>query len=366
MKEKKGHAGSVSENNMVTIEELIQTAQENGASDVHIAAGISPKMRINGLLTNMEYQELESDEIKQMIQSVISEKHEWTLEGKGEVDFSVSIAQLGRCRINVFKQNGSYAAALHLIETIIPDMQKLHIPQTVEDLYKKKHGLILVTGPAGSGKSTTLTALIQKINQNINAHIITLEEPIEYLYQNEMALISQREIGLDSDTYASALKAARKEDADVILVGEMQDQETILATIMAAEAGHLVFSSLYTIGAVNTIDYIIDTFPPHQQQQIRIRLARVLESVVSQQLISTSNHENQVAIFEVMHMNPTIRNLVREGKTSQISTIMQSEKKQGMMTMDDAIFELYIQGEIDREEALTYAQDISTLEKKLI
>lgn len=351
---------------MINMEELMRTARENGASDVHITAGIPPRMRVNGFLISMEYQRLMPDEIERMLQNIMKEKQSQRLEEKGEADFSFSTPQAGRCRINVFKQSGSYAAVLHLIRETIPDVLELRVPQSAADLYRKKRGLILVTGPSGSGKTTTLAALLHKINQNVHAHIITLENPIEYLHQHDKAIVSQREIGQDTCSYVSALRAALREDSDVILIGEMCSPEIIDAAVTAAETGHLVFSALHTVGAANTIDYMINAFPPYQQQQMRIRLAGVLEAVVSQQLIPTSNHRERVPAFEVMHANLAAKNLIREGKTSQIGALIQSGRKQGMQTMDDALFELYIRGEIDREQALAYAQDVGMLERKLI
>lgn len=351
---------------MVSIEEILQTAMENSASDVHITAGAPPNMRVNGFLIRMKYQSLMPDDTKQMLEGIMNEKQKQLLEEKGEADFSFSVPQTGRYRVNVFKQRGCYAAVLRPIGTSIPDAMELGIPQSVINLYRKKRGLILVTGPAGCGKSTTLAALVNKINQNIHAHIITLENPIEHLYQHEKAIVNQREIGQDSDSYETALKAALREDPDVILVGELQDPETIRMAITAAETGHLVFSALHTVGAVSTIDYIIGLFPPYQQRQIRMRLAGVLEAVISQQLIPASDRKRRMVVFEVMHTNPAIKSLICEEKTHQIGAIIQVGKKQGMQTMDDAIFDLYIRGDIDRERALIYAPDASILGKKLI
>lgn len=346
--------------------QLLERAKIAKASDVHITVGIAPKMRVNGDLYSMEYAPLYPKDTKEMIEEVLTPNQRSILEEKGEVDFSFSIATLGRFRVNAFKQRGSYAAAIRLVGTSIPSAVELGVPPSVVELYKKKKGLVLVTGPTGSGKSTTLASLIDKINKNRNAHVITLEDPIEYLHQHSRAIINQREIGLDSQSYANALRAALREDPDIILIGEMRDLDTIQIAITAAETGHLVFSTLHTIGAVNTIDRIIDVFPPHQQQQIRIQLSFVLEAVISQQLVPTVDKKHRVASFEVMHATLAVRNLLREGKTHQISSVLQTGKKHGMQTMDDALLELYFQGVIDREQTRAFAQDLGFVERKLL
>ena len=350
---------------MVTIEELLTKAKEKGASDLHITVGIPPKYRVNGELQDMSCSKLLPADTHAILMPMIPERLRVVLEDKGEVDFSYSIPNLGRYRVNIFKQRGSYAAAIRLVGTSIPTPEDLGVPESIVELTKKKRGLVLVTGPTGSGKSTTLASLIDVINSKHNSHIVTLEDPIEYLHQHNKSIVNQREIGLDSYSYASALRAALREDPDVILVGEMRDLDTISIAITAAETGHLVFSTLHTIGAANTIDRIIDVFPPHQQQQIRIQLASVIEAVISQQLIPTSDGKGRVASFEVMHVNTAIKNLIRESKSHQITTVIQTSKKLGMQTMDDAIYDLYLQRTINSEQALNYAQDANALERKL-
>lgn len=350
---------------MVTVEELLQIGKENGASDVHITVGIPPKMRVNGDLVDMDFPRLLPADTDEIVRSMMNEKQLETLSKNGEADFSFSIASLGRYRVNAFHQRGSLAAAIRLVGTQIPKPEELGLPRAVVELYKKKRGLVLVTGPTGSGKSTTLASLIDKINDNRSAHIITLEDPIEYLHHHKKAMVNQREIGIDSMSYAYALRAALREDPDVVLVGEMRDLETISTAITAAETGHLVLSTLHTIGAASTIDRIIDVFPPHQQPQIRVQLAMVLEGVISQQLVPTADKHARVAAFEVMLMNPAIRNLIREGKTFQIDSTIQTNKKNGMITMDDALYELTLGERITRETALVFAQNQPALEKKL-
>ncbi|SEV94348.1 type IV pilus twitching motility protein PilT [[Clostridium] fimetarium] len=351
---------------MVTVEQLLKIAKELGASDVHMTVGLPPRVRVHGELVDLDYPKLTPTDAENIILSIMNERQTSIFNEKGEVDFAFSINQVGRFRVNVFKQRGSVACAMRIVGTIIPKPEELGIPQSVVDLYTKKRGLVLVTGPTGSGKSTTLASLIDKINNTRNVHVITLEDPIEYLHQHKLAMVNQREIGLDTHSYAAALRAALREDPDVILVGEMRDLETIATAITAAETGHLVLSTLHTIGAASTIDRIIDVFPPHQQQQIRIQLAMVLESVVSQQLLPTADHQDRVAAFEVMHANIAIKNLIREGKTFQIGSIIQTNKKSGLQTMDDSIYDLYMRGLIDRENAVGFAQDCASMERKLL
>ena len=254
---------------------------------------------------------------------------------------------------------------LRLVSSDIPSPESLGVPESVVDLYNRKRGLVLVTGPTGSGKSTTLAAIIDKANHNRDAHIITLEDPIEYLHRHDLSIVNQREIGLDSQTYASALRAALREDPDIILVGEMRDFETISVAITAAETGHLVLSTLHTIGAASTVDRVIDVFPPHQQQQIRVQLASTLEAVVSQQLMLTADGNARVAAFEVLHTNNAVRNLIREGKSHQLTSVMQTNRKMGMMTMDDNIQQLFYAGKITKETAVQFAVDPDAMYKRL-
>ena len=297
---------------------------------------------------------------------VMNEKQQQRFEENGECDMSFAIAGQGRYRVNIYKQRGSIAMAFRLVDTKVPSAESLGVPQSVIDLYQKKRGLVLVTGPTGSGKSTTLASLIDKINNNREAHVITLEDPIEYLHSHNRSIVNQREIGLDSLSYAHALRAALREDPDVILVGEMRDFETISVAITAAETGHLVLSTLHTIGAASTVDRVIDVFPPHQQKQIRVQLANVLEAVISQQLIPTADGHGRVAAFEVLHTNPAVRNLIREGKTHQLTSVMQTNRKAGMITMDDALLQLYAQHSISKDQVLQFAQDQESMKMKLM
>ena len=350
---------------MATIEEILTAAKEAGASDVHLTVGIPPKMRVNGNLVTMDFPKMLPADTLDVVLSIMTESQRDRYEEKGEYDMSFAIPNVARYRVNVFKQRGSAALAFRVVATEIPSPEKLGVPESVIDLYQRKRGLILVTGPTGSGKSTTLAAIIDKVNSNRDAHIITLEDPIEYLHQHKMSMVNQREIGLDSENYANALRAALREDPDVILVGEMRDSETISVAITAAETGHLVLSTLHTIGAASTVDRVIDVFPPHQQQQIRVQLSNVLEAVISQQLIPTSDGRGRCAAFEVMHANHAVRNLIREGKSHQLMSIIQTNRKIGMITMDDAILQLYYDGKIDRELAIQFAQDVDGMEQKI-
>lgn len=350
---------------MPTIEEILSAAKEAGASDVHLTVGIPPKMRVNGNLITMNYPRMLPADTLDVLLSIMTEPQRDRFEERGEYDMSFSIPNVGRYRVNAYKQRGSVAMAFRLVGTKVPAPEELGVPVSVVDLYQRKRGLILVTGPTGSGKSTTLAAIIDKINNNRDAHVITLEDPIEYLHQHKMSMVNQREIGLDSESYANALRAALREDPDVILVGEMRDFETISVAITAAETGHLVLSTLHTIGAASTVDRVIDVFPPHQQQQIRVQLANVLEGIISQQLIPKADGRGRVGAFEVLHVNLAVRNLIREGKTHQLPSIMQTGRRQGMMTMDEAIIQLVRDRKITPQMALSFAQDRDSMERVL-
>ncbi len=350
---------------MMTINDLLKHTVDNGASDLHITIGVPPVMRHHGELTQIGNHVLTCEDTERYAKEILNEEQLKILEEKGEVDFSVSRSGIGRFRANIYKQRQSIAIALRLVASDIPEPSKLGLPESVIELYKKNRGLILVTGPTGSGKSTTLASLINLINHKREEHILTLEDPIEYLHRHNKSIVNQREIGGDSQSYANALRAALRQDPDVILVGEMRDLETISIAITAAETGHLVLSTLHTIGAAKTIDRVIDVFPPHQQQQVRVQLSSVLQAVMSQQLIRRSDKEGRVAAIEIMIVNSAIRNLIREGKTHQINSMIQTGSRYGMQTMDNAIIQLYRQGRISRDSAYTYAVDIEYVTKML-
>jgi len=346
--------------------ELIAAAVDRQASDLHLSSGRPPSCRIFGAIRTIGDQKLTPDDTAAIAAEVMTPAQMKTLEEKGEVDFAYSIYGLGRFRVNAFRQRGSVALTARILNMEIPTPESLGIPESVVEMTNKKRGLVLVTGATGSGKSTTLASLINIINHTYYDHIITLEDPIEYLHSHERSIVNQREMGSDSASYASALRAALRQDPDVILVGEMRDLETISIAVTAAETGHLVFSTLHTIGAANTIDRIIDVFPPYQQQQIRTQLADVLECVVSQQLLPRRDGRGRVAAFEVMLANSAIRNDIREAKTYQINTVLQTNRKAGMQTMDDCLFDLYARGDITAETALLFAQDRAALSKRII
>lgn len=350
---------------MVALEEVLKIAKVAGASDVHLTVGIPPKMRVNGDLLNMDFPKMLPPDTEAVADEIMNERQKEIFTERGEFDMSFSIPNLGRYRVNAYHQRGSIALAFRLVDTQVPSPESLGIPESVVELSQRKRGLVLVTGPTGSGKSTTLAAIIDQINKTRDAHVITLEDPIEYLHQHQMSMVNQREIGIDSGSYANALRAALREDPDVILVGEMRDFETISVAITAAETGHLVLSTLHTIGAASTVDRVIDVFPPHQQQQIRIQLANVLEAVISQQLIPTADNKGRVAAFEVMHANHAVRNLIREGKSHQLMSVIQTNRKLGMITMDEALTQLYYSGKISKESAIEFAQDVEGMEIKL-
>ena len=349
------------------LKDALELSMKRGASDVHFSVGRPIMIRVDGVLVELDDHILSPSDVEAYMMPILKDFQKEELMTKGEIDFAYSLAGVGRFRLNVFKQRGTYAAALRLLPFKIPTPDVLHIPQAVVEMTKKKRGLVLVTGPTGSGKSTTLASLIDEINKTQPVHIITLEDPIEYLHKSQSAVVVQREIGLDTQGYAQALRAALRQDPDIILLGEMRDLDTIATAVTAAETGHLVFSTLHTIGAAATIDRIVDVFPPHQQEQIRIQLATVLECVVSQQLLPLASVEGgRCGAFEVMVANPAIRNLIREAKTFQIPSMMQTNRKAGMITMDDALYELYHAGKISGETALTFAQDYAYLSRKII
>lgn len=351
---------------MKTIQEILKYSVDKGASDIHLTVGIPPTMRVNGQFIPIGEIRLKAEDTERYMRQILNESQFDLFLKKGELDFSISEHGIGRFRLNVFKQRGTIAAAIRLVASRIPNADELGLPASVVELSKKTRGLILVTGPTGSGKSTTLASLINLINRQRRAHILTLEDPIEYLHKHDKSIVNQREIGHDSQSYTSALKAALRQDPDVILVGEMRDLETIAIALTAAETGHLVLSTLHTVGAAKTIDRVIDIFPPYQQQQVRVQLSTVLQAVISQQLLPCKKRSGRVAAIEVMIANPAIRNMIREGKTHQIASVIQTGLKYGMQTMDHALADLYRKGMISKEDAMLHAVDQEILERMIL
>lgn len=347
------------------LNELLDLTIREQASDLHLTVGIPPIIRVNGELVKIDTDKLLPFNTEEYVKEILNEEDYKIYMSLGEIDTSYSVHGLGRFRVNIFKQRGTDALAIRVVALNIPTLSDLSFPAVIKELTEKQRGLVLVTGPTGSGKSTTLAAMINEINSTRAAHIITLEDPVEYLHKHNKSIINQREIGKDSLSYQNALKAVLREDPDVILVGEMRDIETISIAITAAETGHLVFSTLHTIGAAKTIDRIIDVFPPYQQQQIKIQLAAVLQGIISQQLLPRAFTSGRVAALEIMIATPAIQNLIREGKTHQIESAVQTGAKFGMKTMDMALTELYRKGFITNDVALSHAIDKEMLSRMI-
>ena len=349
---------------MQSLAELLELTVKEGASDLHLTVGISPIIKVNGKLVRLEHEILRPEDTEAYAKEILQDAYE-KYDAIGEYDTSYSIHGKGRFRVNIYKQRNSTALAIRVISLDMPTLDSLGYPETLKDICNLKRGLVLVTGPTGSGKSTTLAALINEINSNRESHIITIEDPIEFLHKHNKSIVNQREIGKDTLSYERALKAALREDPDVILIGEMRDLETISTAITAAETGHLVFSTLHTIGAAKTIDRIVDVFPPHQQEQIKIQLASVLQTIISQQLVETIDGE-RTASLEIMVATPAIKNLIREGKTHQIESSIQTGSKYGMRTMDMELANLYRDGIITQETAMNSAIDREILSRLLM
>lgn len=344
--------------NVRRLDELIEYTCKMKASDLHINVGSKPTLRVNSVLEQIPNAEVITPEISwELVRTLLDDDKRAYLETNGEADFSFSKPGLGRFRVNAYRQRGTYSLAIRLLPFEIPKFDSLGLPQVIKNFSLKSRGLVLATGPTGSGKSTTLASLIGLVNEQRKAHIITIEDPIEYLHKHRNGLIDQREVGSDTRTFASALRAALREDPDVILVGEMRDPETIAIALTAAETGHLVFSTLHTVGAAKTIDRIIDSFPPAQQNQVKGQLATVLEGVVSQQLIPRRDGSGVVPAVEVMVVTPAIRNLIREGKPYQINSMIQTGTSSGMQSLEANLAKLVSDGIITQDDAMVRAAD---------
>lgn len=348
-----------------TMDELLRTTVEMGASDLHLSVGLPPVLRISGKLVPAEYPRLAPDDTKRLMYSILNDKQKEKFEKTWELDCSHGVRGFGRFRVNVFRQRGVVGATLRSIPSSIPSRQELHLPEVIEEMVNRPHGLILVTGATGQGKSTTLACMLDIINSENNYHILTIEDPIEYVHPHKRSMVNQRELGQDSMSWSNALRSSLREDPDVILVGEMRDLETIAGTLTAAETGHLVFSTLHTSDAAQTVDRIVDVFPQFQQQQIRIQLATVLEGVLSQQLIPHISGNGRVPAVEILVCTSAVRNLIREGKSHQIYNAIQTGSKHGMQTMDQALLDLYLTKQVTMEEALNHTMHVEDLRRMI-
>ena len=350
----------------MNMETLLTAAVEKDASDIYIIAGLAASLRKNKNIEH-EFDRLLPEDTHRLLTQLYAMAQNRSMEqllATGDDDFSFSVPGLSRFRVSAFKQRGSLAAVIRVIRFSLPDSRQLHIPEAVMELAGIRQGMVLVTGTAGSGKSTTLACLIDRINHDRQSHIITLEDPIEYLHRHDQSIVTQREIGSDTQSYVKALRAALRQSPDIILLGEMRDYETIEVAMTAAETGHLLFSTLHTLGAANTIERIIDVFPANQQRQIAVQLAMVLRAVVSQQLVPALDG-SLVPAFEVMMVNPAIRTMIRDSKVHQIDGILASSARGEMFSMDMSLMQLFQKGIISRETALNYAANPEQMAKKL-
>ena len=350
---------------MLDITELLKLTVEYKASDLHIVVGRPPSIRVDGRIVNLEQPPLTAADTRRLIYGILTDIQKQKFEEHKDLDFSLSISNMARFRVNAHFQRGSVAAAFRLIMNDIRSYEELGLPRKVCDYFTSRHnGFVLVTGPTGSGKSTTLAAMIDRINSEQPKHIITAEDPIEYIHSHKMCLVEQREINEDTPSFSAALKYAMRQDPDVILVGEMRDLETIQMAITGAETGHLVFSTLHTVDVQQTMDRMIDVFPPHQQEQIRMMLAGVLEGVLCQRLLPRQRG-GRVAAMEILIGTDAIRNMIREGKTHQIPAFLDAGAQYGMQTMDKALLEIYRKGHISRDVALLNARKPEELKRQM-
>src|SRR6478752_7080792 len=327
----------------LSIDPLLAAMAERNASDLHLTAASPPVIRVNGKLERLpETDDLELDDIRTLVYRILSTEQQKVLETKRQLDFSYSLPGVARFRVNTYYQRTSLGAAFRLIPTRIKSLEELALPERLYELGEKPRGLVLVTGPTGSGKSTTLAALIDQINRTRSEHILTIEDPIEFLHQHRRCIVNQREIGPDATSFGEALRAALRQDPDVILVGEMRDLETIGTALTAAETGHLVFATLHTQSAPSTIDRVIDVFPPEQQDQVRVQLASTLQGVVTQNLVPTADGRGRTAALEILIPDDAVRNLIRQSKIEQIYSVMQTSSGRGMLTMEQSLADLVL------------------------
>jgi twitching motility protein PilT len=355
-------AGVAQADRTVNLRALLDEMIARRASDLHITAGERPKLRVDGQIVNAATEHvLTPKDTLHIAYSILTESQKKRFETEDELDFSFGIANLSRFRGNVFKQRGCVSMAIRQIPFTILGFEELKLPPIVPRLAEKPRGLVLVTGPTGSGKSTTLAAMIDKINREERGHILTVEDPIEFVHRHQGCIVNQREVGADTKSFGQALKYALRQDPDVVLIGEMRDQETIHAALTIAETGHLAFATLHTNSAAETINRIIDVFPSNQQSQVRAQLAFVLEGVITQTLLPRAKGGGRVAACEIMVCTPAVRACIRDDKVHQIYSIMQAGKKFGMQTLNDALYQLYVTGEVTLEEALQHSSDPNEL-----
>jgi twitching motility protein PilT len=346
--------------------DLLQLMVSEGAADLHIRVGTAPVIRLHGILHRVEGPPLRPEDSEELMRSITSEDHIQHVRERGGADFGFAFGELARFRVSVFKEKGNFGMVLRQIPSKLLTMEQIGLPPSARELLYKPRGLVLVTGPTGSGKTTTLASMINIINEERDdAHLITIEDPIEYYHKHKKAVVTQREVNVDVPNFAEALRRALRQDPDVILVGELRDLETMEAAITAAETGHLVFGTLHTTGAAKTIDRIVNAFPTNQQEQIRIQLSTVLQAVISQLLLPRSDKPGRVAIFEIMINTPSISALIRDNKTFRINSDIQTGAKYGMVTLDGFLLEKYQAGLISQNEVITKAQDPTSILAKL-
>jgi len=347
------------------IHSLLKLVIERNASDLHVKVKMPPVLRINGSLVRAELPPLDPAELQSLIESMLTEEQRSAFRRDLELDFGYSVPGLSRFRVNIFQQRGVLGAAIRVIPMKVATIRELGLPDVVERLAELPRGLVLVTGPTGSGKSTTLAAIIHHINHHRSCHIITIEDPIEYLHHDSKSIIDQREVGADTHSFAHALRHVLRQDPDVILIGEMRDLETIATAITAAETGHLVFATLHTMSAAQAVERIVDVFPPYQQEQVRMQLSLSLEGVLSQALLPRRDGRGRVAALEVLRMTPAVRNLIREGKTYQLPSAIQSGFRDGMQSLNQALRRLVEEGLVNYEEALARASSLEEFNQLL-
>ena len=347
------------------IDDLLMAMHDKGASDLHLAVGIPPIIRVDGALIPIPFDKVSPQHSQRLIYDILTDEQIQRFETTMELDFSYQLARVARFRVNVFRDKGNCASAFRQIPQKIPTLKDLNLPPVLEELTRLPRGLVLVTGPTGSGKSTTLAAMINQINSEVSKHVITIEDPIEYLHTHRTSVINQREVGQDTLEFKNALRAALREDPDVILVGEMRDLETMQMAVSAAETGHLVFATLHTNSAATSVERIVDSFPGGQQEQVRLQLSNNLQAILCQQLIPRANQPGRVCALEIMRASPAIRNLIREAKAHQITSMIQTSANMGMQTMDQCLRDLYVRGNITFEEAMNRAMNGPELEKMI-